>query len=243
MDCHDHDYTQVVIGLKGQSEFNINGVCNLIKPGQGCVVTASVGHTFGGGNYSSDILVLNLPVLTEDSPLLLNWLTNLPQRDVYFQLDNQIRQLIKMLVMEMEEYPQDLLLSRACNDTVLALLQRHSSAFHINNKNARLDIDVVDRYITHHIRRKISVTQLAGSVFLGESQFHTLFKDQTGVTPYQYVLSKRINFAKELIEQGKFSLSHIADLTGFSGQSTFTHAFTRLQGYSPSQYKKQFYSL
>lgn len=242
MNSHDHDYSQVVIGLKGQAEFNVNGIGNLVKPGQGVVVTATTDHAFGGVNNNSDILVLNLPTLADDSPVLLQRLNHLSQSDVYFQLDNQIRQLIKMLVMEMEEHPQDLLLSRACNDTVLALLQRHSSTFQTSNRDARLDIDVVDRYITHHLRRKISVTQLAGSVFLGESQFHTLFKSQTGITPHQYVLNKRIDFAKELIEQGKYSLSHIADLAGFSGQSTFTHVFTRLHGFSPSQYKKRIHN-
>lgn len=242
MDSHDHNYTQVVIGLSGQAEFDVNGVGNLIKPGQGCVVTATQDHAFGGVNNSSDILVLNLPVLTDDSPALLQKLNQLTQAEIYFQLDSQIRQLIRMLVLEMEAHPDDLLLSRACNDTVLALLHRHSSTFQTRSKDVRFDLDVVDRYIELHIGRKITVAQLAGSVFLGESQFHMLFKEITGMTPHQYVLGKRIDFAKELIEQGKLSLSHIADLAGFSGQSTFTHAFTRLQGFSPSQYKKRFHN-
>lgn len=242
INSHNHDYTQVVIGLNGPTEFEVNGVGNVVKPGQGVVVSATIDHAFGGANYRSDILVLNLPVLTDDSPILLDRLGHLAQADAYFQLDSQIRQLIKMLVLEMEAHPQDLLLSRACNDTVLALLQRHSSTFQTNNKDARIDIDVVDRYIHHHLRRRISVAQLAGSVFLGESQFHTLFKSQTGVTPHQYVLNKRIDFSKELIEQGKYPLSHIADLAGFSSQSTFTHAFTRLHGFSPTQYKKRFHN-
>ncbi len=60
MDCHDHSYTQIVIGLKGQAEFDVSGVGNLIGPGQGCVVTAFTDHAFGGVIGSSDILVLNL---------------------------------------------------------------------------------------------------------------------------------------------------------------------------------------
>ncbi len=241
MDCHDHAYTQVVIGLKGQAEFDVNGAGNLIGPGQGCVVTASTGHAFGGVIGSSDILVLNLPQLTNDSPLMLSKLNELAHSDVFFQLDSQIRQLIQMLVTEMQTNPNDLLLSHACSDTILALLNRHTSTFSTDCRESRLDIDAIDRYIEMHLSKKISVLQLAGSVFLGESQFHTLFKSQTGVTPHQYVLNKRIDAAKAYIEQGKFSLSHIADLTGFTGQSTFTHAFSRLQGLSPSQYKKRYF--
>lgn len=242
MNCHDHEYTQVVIGLKGQAEFDVNGVGNLIGPGQGCVVTAFSDHAFGGVIGSSDILVLNLPEVTNDSPLLLSKLNELVRSDIYFQLDTQIRQLIQMLVVEMQSNPNDLLLSHACSDTILALLHRHVSTFSSDVREQRIDLDAIDRYIEKHITKKISVMQLAGSVFLGESQFHSLFKEQSGITPHQYVLNKRIDFAKALIEQGKFSLSHIADLTGFTGQSTFTHAFSRLQGLSPSQYKKRYFS-
>jgi quercetin dioxygenase-like cupin family protein len=48
MDCHDHHYSQVVIGLKGQAEFEVSGKGNLVGPGQGCVVTARSDHAFGG---------------------------------------------------------------------------------------------------------------------------------------------------------------------------------------------------
>ncbi|HAS61212.1 MAG TPA: AraC family transcriptional regulator [Vibrio sp.] len=239
MDCHDHHYTQIVIGLKGQAEFEVNGCGSLVGPGQGCVVTSGSGHAFGGVVEKSDILVLNMPLPSQAEPLLLQRINDLNQSEVYFQLDVQIQRLIHMLVTEMQASPDDLLLSRACNDTVMALLQRHTSTLPLSRKESRFDLDAIDRYIEQHLTKKISVAQLAGSVFLGESQFHSLFKDQLGVTPHQYVLSKRIDMAKQLIEQRNLTLGQIAELTGFSGQSTFAHAFSRLQGISPSQYKKR----
>lgn len=240
MDCHDHSYTQIVIGLKGQAEFEVSGFGNLIGPGQGCVVTSGSGHAFGGVVGQSDILVLNMPAPSGDDPLMLQKLNELNQRDTYFQLDGQIQKLIQMLVAEMQSSPEDLLLSRACNDTVIALMQRHMSNFATSRKDSRFDLEAIDRYIEQHLSQKISVAQLAGSVFLGESQFHNLFKEQMGITPHQYVLGKRIDMAKSLIEKGHLSLGQVAELTGFSGQSAFTHTFSRLQGMSPSHYKKQF---
>ncbi|EIK0773069.1 MULTISPECIES: AraC family transcriptional regulator [Vibrio] len=239
MDCHDHSYTQIVIGLKGQAEFEVRGRGNLVGPGQGCVVTACSDHAFGGVINQSDILVLNMPKPTNDDPEMLQKINNLERDHVYFQLDSQIQKLIQMLVQEMRNHPDDLLLSRACNDTVIALMQRHISAFETSRKESRFDLEAIDRYIEQHLSHKISVAQLAGRVFLGESQFHCLFKEQMGITPHQYVLGKRIDMARELIEQGHLSLGQIAEFTGFSSQSTFTHTFTRLQGISPSRYKKQ----
>ena len=239
MECHDHSYTQIVIGLKGQAEFEVRGQGNLVGPGQGCVVTACSDHAFGGVINQSDILVLNMPKPTNDDPEMLDKLNNLERSHLYFKLDSQIQKLIQMLVQEMRSHPEDLLLSRACNDTVIALMQRHISAFETSRKESRFDLEAIDRYIEQHLSHKISVAQLAGRVFLGESQFHCLFKEQMGITPHQYVLGKRIDMARELINQGQLSLGQIAEFTGFSNQSTFTHTFTRLQGLSPSQYKKQ----
>ena len=239
MECHDHAYTQIVIGLKGQAEFEVRGQGNLVGPGQGCIVTASSDHAFGGVVGQSDILVLNMPMPSNDDPLMLEKINQLASSNVYFQLDGQIQKLIQMLVQEMQASPDDLLLSRACNDTVIALLQRHISEFETSIKESRFDLEALDRYIEQHLANKISVAQLAGSVFLGESQFHMLFKEQMGITPHQYVLGKRIDRARRLIEQGNLSLGQVAELAGFSGQYAFTHPFSRLQGMSPSQYKKQ----
>lgn len=238
MHCHDHSYTQIVIGLKGQAEFEVGGMGNIVNPGQGCVVTSGTGHAFGGMIGQSDILVLNMPQPCDDDPLTLHKLNELAGKDTYFKLDNQIQKLVQMLVQEMQSSPDDMLLSRACSDTVLALLQRHISAFDAQRKESRFDLDAIDRYIEQHISRRISVAQLAGSVFLGESQFHMLFKEQMGITPHQYVLGKRVDMAKSLIENGNLTLGQIAELSGFSNQSTFAHTFSRLQGISPSRYKK-----
>jgi len=239
MECHDHNYTQIVIGLKGHAEFEVCGSGNIIGPGQGCVVTSGSDHAFGGIVGQSDILTLNLPTPSNDDSEALQKINELSRQDIYFQLDGQIQRLIQMLVFEMQSHPDDLLLSRACSDTVTAVLQRHIYSFSPHKKDSRFDLDAVDRYIEQNLSRRISVAQLAGSVFLGESQFHMLFKEQIGLTPHQYVLSKRIDMAKSLIEQGRLNLGQIAELTGFSNQSTFTHTFSRLQGISPSQFKKR----
>ncbi len=89
MGCHDHSYTQIVIGLKGQAEFEVRGMGNIVGPGQG-VVTSGSDHAFGGDVGHSDILVLNMPVPSDDDPLLLRKLNELAVGDVYFQLDGQI---------------------------------------------------------------------------------------------------------------------------------------------------------
>jgi len=237
-DDHAHDYLQIVIGLKGTVEFDINGEGNYMVPGQGCIVTESSAHTFGGVNSPSDIFVLNLFADTEVNQLILSQISELLRNDHYFQLDNQMRQLINLLATEIASNPHDRLLGQSCTNTIVALLSRHIHTFQPQCRSYRLDIEAIDRYIRQHINRKITVAQLAGCVFLSESQFHHLFKLHTRLTPHQYVLSMRIEYAKTLLEQGGYTLSHVAHLAGFSGHSTFTHAFSRQVGVPPSQFRK-----
>ncbi|PSU48894.1 AraC family transcriptional regulator [Photobacterium frigidiphilum] len=246
MEHHNHGYNQVVIGLSGQTEFDIEGYGNLVCPGQGCLVTADSEHAFSGLGRN-EILVLNIPVSQHSFEETYGYLQpsyamdrveRLFDQSSYFHLDTQAQNLINALTVEMTAHPDDLLLSKACTDTLMCVLQRHFKPLASDRHSARLNMDIVDQYIIQHLTRKISVTQLAGQVFLGESQFHLLFKNQTGVTPHQYVLKKRLETAKQLMEESQLSLAQVAQSCGFSGQSSFTQAFSRLYGMPPARFKK-----
>ncbi|MGF1759364.1 AraC family transcriptional regulator [Photobacterium sagamiensis] len=243
MEHHNHGYNQVVIGLSGQTEFDIEGYGNLVYPGQGCLVTADSEHAFSGIG-KNEILVLNLPVesfsFDQTLPSYANErMERLFEQSGYFHLDTQAQNLIKALTAEMMAHPDDLLLSKACTDTLMCILQRHFKPLASDRHVSRLNMDVIDQYIIQHLIRKISITQLAGLVFLGESQFHLLFKEQTGITPHQYVLKKRLEMAKQLMEESQLSLAQVAQSCGFASQSSFTQSFSRLYGMPPARFKKE----
>ncbi|MFD2176159.1 helix-turn-helix transcriptional regulator [Veronia pacifica] len=235
---HTHDYGQVVIGLQGQSEFEVSGRGGLVGPGQGCLVAFDEEHAFSGIGHN-EILVINVPITEEGGQQYFeDKVDRLFSGDAYFQLDNQAQLLIKALSTEMAANPDDLLLSSACADTLICVLQNHlKDRAQSRRHGQRLNLDVIDSYIQAHISRKISVAQLAGTVFLAESQFHQLFKDQVGMTPHQYVLEKRFHLARQLIQESRMTMGQIADSCGFSSQSGFTSAFSRYFGVSPARYR------
>ncbi|CZF86373.1 helix-turn-helix domain-containing protein [Grimontia marina] len=237
---HAHEYRQVVIGLQGQTEFELSGRGSLVGPGQGCLVSESELHSFSGVGQN-EILVINLPesaLLGEMS--MKDKVERLFERDAYFQLDSQAQTLVKALTSEMIANPHDAMLGSACADTLLCVMERHFREQIAPRRHGhRLNIDIIDLYIRQHISRKISVSQLAGSVFLAESQFHQLFKSQMGMTPHQYVLKKRFELAQELLSTSELNLAQISDSCGFASQSGFTSAFTRAFGVSPSRFRQQ----
>ncbi|WP_432468144.1 helix-turn-helix domain-containing protein [Agarivorans sp. Z349TD_8] len=235
---HSHNFYQVVIGLQGQTEFDIEGAGNLVGPGQGCLVSADNKHAFTGLGRNQ-ILVVNLPL--EQTHEMQDKVEQLFERQAYFQLGNQAQVLIGALCHEILSQPQDQLLGQACAHTLVCVLQNQLAQTQLRQRPlVRLQMDVIDSYIQLHLHQKITVAQLAGCVYLAESQFHLLFRQQNGITPHQYLLRKRFELAKQLLDDATLTLSQISDSCGFASQSSFTSAFSNYFGVSPARYQRQF---
>ena len=69
--------------------------------------------------------------------------------------------------------------------------------------------------------------------------FSRLFKQTTGISPHQYVISCPIERAKDLLKQGKLSIAEIAKEVGFVDQSHLHRYFKRLVGITPKAFFKQ----
>ncbi|MUK40563.1 helix-turn-helix domain-containing protein [Aliivibrio fischeri] len=234
-ELHSHHYHQLVIGLKGQAEFEINNNLNVIYAGKVAVIPANQEHAFLS-LYQSEILVLNFPQFFTDDELASR-VKKLFCKMGYYQLDSQIQHLIQLLVCEIQSNIDDHLLSRTCSNTIISLLERHLIDENSAKKIKRLNPDVIDNFITLHLGTKITIAQLASTVFLGESQFYAIFKQEFGLTPHQYIVTKRIEYSKKLLRESTLTVGEIAQQAGFANQSAFSHAFMKKVGDSPSHYR------
>lgn len=92
---------------------------------------------------------------------------------------------------------------------------------------------LVTDYINDYLERELSLDELAAIAQLSPYHFSRAFKQATGISPYQYVIQQRVDRAKQLLLQGKMSLSEIAIACGFSHQSHLNRHFKRLTGVTP----------
>jgi AraC family transcriptional regulator len=96
---------------------------------------------------------------------------------------------------------------------------------------------VVD-YIENHLDAAPSLEQLAAVAGLSPYHFARQFKAATGLPPHQYVIARRVERAKQLLQTGTDkSLAEVAAHAGFSDQSVFSHHFKRLVGVTPGQFR------
>lgn len=80
----------------------------------------------------------------------------------------------------------------------------------------------------------LEIASVARNACMSEYQFFRLFKAVFGVTPYQYVLQKRLEWGCDLLKTGHFQVSDIALKTGFADIFSFSKAFKKQFGVAPS---------
>ena len=95
------------------------------------------------------------------------------------------------------------------------------------------------RYLQRHdLTRKWSMKEVAALSGISETYFRTLFLQQFGCTPLQYLNIRKINRAKELLTTS-LSIKEIAKACGFSDANYFSRVFQKSEGMSPGEYRRR----
>ena len=95
---------------------------------------------------------------------------------------------------------------------------------------------MVTSYIEEHLAEQISLATLAQLVHLSPYYFCRAFKQSIGEPPHRYHNNRRIEHAKTLLANRAASVTEIALELGFSETSSFTAAFRRATGMTPTAY-------
>ena len=93
----------------------------------------------------------------------------------------------------------------------------------------------IARYIDDHIADAITVERLAGIARMPTRQFSTAFREATALPVYQYVLRRRVEYARDLLTSTDLGLSDVAQKSGFSHQAHMNRVVRRLLGRTPAQ--------
>ena len=88
--------------------------------------------------------------------------------------------------------------------------------------------------------KDVNVAALAEQASMSEVHFRRCFRKLYNVSPQEFIVSRRIALAEELLLYGEESVGNIAELAGFADQGYFSRLFKHKTGHTPSEYRKLF---
>ncbi len=95
-------------------------------------------------------------------------------------------------------------------------------------------------YLHNHFTEKITLQQIGERTCFSPIYCDTVFKNDMGVSIIEYVLSLRLEKAKQLLIEGELSIHKIAESVGFQDHNYFSRIFKKRVGMSPSDYRQRF---
>lgn len=97
----------------------------------------------------------------------------------------------------------------------------------------------VKRYIDGHFKESVTLDALAGMAHVNKYYLVHTFSREYGISPINYLISRRVEESRHLLERTDHTLSQIAQMMNFSSPSYFSQSFRKLTGMSPMEYRRR----
>lgn len=140
------------------------------------------------------------------------------------------------------EYASGQVLKNRIELLLISLIRKsesHSAHAPEGNREARSDtalVTAIKDFLRANVCKKITLADVSAGLGYSVPHLCSVFKKNTGHTIMQYFIQQRIAKAKELIFDGKMTLSQISDYMGFDSPQYFSFAFKKYTDLTPSQY-------
>lgn len=148
-----------------------------------------------------------------------------------------IGDLLEELVQNTKNHTPDLFLTSG--KIIYEIFYR----LHAYTNQSELNLDPNARalkdYINNHIFETITLTTLAELISKSEQHTIRIFKAAFGDTPYQYILNKKLEYAKLYLRNSGMSIRDVSSRLAFSDEFYFSNIFKKKTGLSPSEYRSQ----
>lgn len=211
-------------------------------------------HASAGDCFFLDCTNEYTHISSEDDPWELLWLHFYgPQTDAYYTLFREqhdfhfrsahfaeLSAAIWSVIHYHEEKTDDadLLTARQIMD-ILTVICTESAGTNAAASALNGKLKDVVHYLDEHYTEDISLDGLAEQFYISKYYLSREFKKEFGTTIIQYILSKKITNAKELLRYSNASIEDIAGLCGIGDASYFNKVFKKIEGCTASEYRKR----
>lgn len=160
----------------------------------------------------------------------------------HFTNDIAIQQIIhRLLFLFTENHPsKDLFADYMLRELVIRILQTETRALY-SHSTMELSSDsrlaYIIQFIRENLEQPLTVEDLSKRVYMSESNFHRVFKNELGISPIDFINNERIKRAAALLNDPRRKVKDIYMECGFNSLSYFIRLFKRKNKLSPKEYQ------
>ena len=235
---HTHNHMELFFIVGGKGQFLIDDRLHPVNVNNLVIINPNVTHT----EVSLNAQPLEYIVLGVEGITLANSETSSGQFSILDHYESaEVAGCLRNILREMEQKNtgyedvcqafMEILIIRLMRITALSV----ATEPHTISTNRQCA--AVRRYIDLHFKEALTLEQLAEEGHMNKYYLSHAFKREYGVSPINYMISKRIEESKYLLVETDLSMSQIAQLLGFSSLSYFSQVFRRTQSVTPKDYR------
>ena len=137
------------------------------------------------------------------------------------------------------DYIRDMRINEKLGSLLTLLMEQswHPESATISRK--RMELAAVKEHLDEHFTEKIMLDELAEKFFINKFYLSKIFKETYGTTVNNYLISKRITRAKQLLRFTDMTVDEIGAAVGMADANYFSRMFRKVEGISPREYRKQ----
>ncbi len=115
--------------------------------------------------------------------------------------------------------------------------EEHSLFVYNGNSHDRV-VSALREYLIENYQKNISLSVVAGKMFLSQEYLSRIFKAEIGKSPYTFLTEIRLNKARDLLENTQLSIAQVASHVGYTDVYHFSKLFKKYCGMAPMSYRK-----
>ncbi len=137
------------------------------------------------------------------------------------------------------DYIRDMRINEKLGTLLTLLMEQswHPESVAVSRK--RMELVEIKNYLDEHYTEKVTLDDLAERFFINKFYLSKIFKETYGTTVNNYLISKRITRAKQLLRFTDMTVDEIGATVGMGDANYFSRMFRKVEGSSPSEYRKQ----
>ena len=236
---HTHNHTELFYIVGGKGQFFIEDQVFPVDVNNLVVINPNVTHTEASLNAQPlEYIVLGIEGIELATGENSNGQFCLLDHFESAEISGCLRNILREMEQKSPGYEDicqafmEILVIRLMRSTTLSVAAEPQTI--AGNRQCAL----VRRYIDEHFKEALTLDLLAEEAHMNKFYLSHAFKKEYGISPINYMLSRRIDESKYLLAETDLSLSRIAQLLGFSSLSYFSQAFRKTQDISPMEFRQ-----